>query len=67
MSKWQETVGEGFGTGKHKGTTRDAPITDDRDGTRAATTTEHWDGRQDAVVHLKTVNTKTRVQQGDDL
>jgi hypothetical protein len=62
MSKWQETIGEGFGTGKHKGEKRKVPVTDERDGGVAGFHTQHWDGRQDATVFAKakTVNAKVR-------
>ena len=66
MSKWRETIGEGFGTGKNKGKTREVPVTDERDGTIGGKHIEHWDGRQDAVVTPKPTKAGTRVQGADD-
>jgi hypothetical protein len=53
VSKWQETIGEGFGTGKNKGAERKHVVTDERDGSVGGYHTEHWDGRQDATVNVK--------------
>lgn len=64
MSKWQETVGAGFGTGRNKGQTRKHRVTDERDGTLAGTHTEHWDGHQDATINVKPIQTRSVV--GDD-
>ena len=61
MSKWKETIGHGFGTGKNKGQTRKHAVTDERDGSRAGYHTEHWDGRQDATIQPKPVSTKVGV------
>jgi hypothetical protein len=65
MGKWKETVGEGFGTGRHKGEKREHPVTDERDGTVGGKHVEHWDGRQDAIVQVKPVNAKSKTQ-GDE-
>lgn len=53
MSKWKETVGAGFGTGRNKGQKRTIPVTDERDGTVGGKHIEHWDGSQDAIVNIK--------------
>jgi hypothetical protein len=55
MSKWQETIGEGFGTGKNKGQKRVHEVTDERDGSVGGKHIEHWDGSQDAVVSIKPI------------
>lgn len=65
MSKWKETVGSGFGTGKHKGKTKTHPVTDERDGSVGGKHVEHWDGRQDATVNIKPVNLSAGVNGKD--
>ncbi len=68
MGKWQETIGEGFGTGRTKGQSRKHAVTDERDGSVGGYHTEHWDGSQDATVLVKpagvgvSVNGKERVR-----
>lgn len=62
MSKWQETVGEGFGTGRNKGQTRDHPVRNEHDGSVGGKQVEHWDGSVDAVITPQTVGARSRVK-----
>jgi hypothetical protein len=66
MGRWQETIGEGFGTGKHAGTERKHPVTDQRDGTIGGYHTEKWDGSQDATVKIKPVAVRAKTQGDED-
>jgi hypothetical protein len=67
-SKWRETIGQGFGTGRNKGQSQVHPVTDERDGTIGGKHVEHWDGSQDATIFVKpagvgvSVNGKERVK-----
>ena len=64
MSRWRETIGEGFGTGKHKGQKQRHPVTNENDGTVGGYHVEHWSGRQDAFITVKpsTVSAKANVE-----
>ncbi len=57
MGKWQETVGEGFGTGRrfHPGAKRKRVVVNENDGKPGGYHVEHFDGSQDAVVQPRTV------------
>lgn len=66
MGKWQETVGEGFGTGRKRGTSRKHNVVDERNGRSAGHHTEHWDGSQDATATPGTVRVTTTVQDERD-
>ncbi len=63
MSKWEETVGEGFGTGRQKGKSREHPVRNENDGTIGGKHVEHWDGSQDAVITPTTVASRSRVKE----
>jgi len=56
---------KGVGYLSKKGQSIRKPVTDERDGSEAGHHVEHWDDRQDAVVKIKPVAIKTRVQ-GDE-
>ena len=66
MSRWKETIGKGFGTGRKAGQSRKHPVTDERDGSNGGFHTEHWDGRQDATVNIKPINARSLVQGDED-
>jgi hypothetical protein len=53
VSKWRETIGVGFGTGRNKGQERTHVVVDERDGSVGGRHIEHWDGSQDAIVNVK--------------
>lgn len=57
-SKWQETVGHGFGTGRLRGTTQRHAVRNEDTGKDAGYHVEHWDGSQDAVARPDTLKVK---------
>jgi hypothetical protein len=64
MGKWQETVGEGFGTAKHKGEKKKIPVTDELKGGIGGYHVEHWDGSQDAIITPQPIAASARAQEG---
>lgn len=66
MSKWKETIGQGFGAPRKWGQSERKPVTDERDGSIAGHHIEHWDDSQDAVVNLKPINLKASTQGVED-
>jgi len=64
MGKWKETVGEGFGTGAHKGEKKKVPVTNENDGTIGGFHVEHWDGSQDAVITPSPITARAKPQEG---
>ena len=64
MEKWQETVGQGFGTGRKKGTSKTKQVVNQDDGSLAGHEVEHWDDRQDANIIVNPVGARSRTQDG---
>lgn len=54
-SRWRSTVGHGFGTGRHKGTTKTWDVLNESDGKVGGQQVEHWDDSLDAIVRPATV------------
>jgi hypothetical protein len=64
--RWRETVGHGFGTGRHKGTTKTWAVRDETNGKVGGYQTEHWNDRVDADVRPKALNLKlVAAEEGD--
>jgi hypothetical protein len=53
--RWRETIGSGFGTGRHKGTTKTTEVLHEGTGKVGGAQVEHWDGSMDAQVKPETV------------
>lgn len=64
MGKWQETVGEGFGTAKHKGEKKKVPVIDENNGKVGGYHVQHWDGSQDAVITPQPIGARAKPQEG---
>ena len=53
----------GFIKGFKPGATKRKPVIDERDGSVGDHHIEHYDGSQDAVVNMKSVDVRSRVQE----
>jgi hypothetical protein len=65
-SRWRETVGHGFGTGRNKGGTKSWDVLHEDTGRVGGSQTEHWDGRVDAEIRPESVKMKIGLQPKED-
>lgn len=54
MSRWRETIGHGFGTGRHAGSSKTTDVRN-ASGEVGGQQIEHWDGSVDAHITPETV------------
>lgn len=64
LAHWRSHPGTFAGRLRRAGSSSTKVVPHERDGRPAGTQTEHWDGRVDADVHLRTVTMRTRISEG---
>lgn len=64
LAYWRSRPDAFAGRLRRAGTSSTRVVPHERDGRPAGTQTEHWDGRVDADVHLRTLKVRTKVSEG---